>query len=128
MSNIITEKTRDLIREGMIEACSPGGVAWPIFEFKVKNAKLKIDGKNFLEVPQASTSANFKEYRHVTIACKTGTAQHGGEETLPHAWITLFAPAYEPQIIVTVLSESSGEGSNIAAPIAKKILEEWFSR
>jgi penicillin-binding protein 2 len=66
--------------------------------------------------------------RQITIACKTGTAEHGGTDTKPHAWITLFAPAYNPQIVVTVLSESSGEGSNVAAPIAKKILEEWFTR
>jgi len=26
------------------------------------------------------------------------------------------------------LVEAAGEGSSIAAPIAKKILEEWFSR
>ena len=124
----LSEKTVDLVREGMVEACSTGGVAWPFFEFRVKNSKLKIDGKNFLEVPEASTSAGFADFRKVAIACKTGTAQHGGESTLPHAWITLFAPAYNPQIVVTVLSESSGEGSNIAAPIAKQIVEEWFSR
>jgi len=87
----------------MIESCSPGGVAWPLFDFKVKGKEVKI-------------------------ACKTGTAEHGGEKTLPHAWITLFAPAYKPEIVVTILAESSGEGSNVAAPIAKKILKEWFSR
>ena len=97
-------------------------------KFKIKNSKLKIDGRNFLEVPQATNSASFNDYRKVTIACKTGTAQHGGEKTLPHAWITLFAPAFDPQIVVTVLAESSGEGSNVAAPIAKEILEEWFSK
>ena len=64
----------------------------------------------------------------VVVACKTGTAEHGGADAKPHAWITLFAPAYDPQIIITVLSEESGEGSNVAAPIAKKILESWFSR
>jgi cell division protein FtsI/penicillin-binding protein 2 len=68
------------------------------------------------------------DMRQVTVACKTGTAQHGGEQTLPHAWITLFAPAYDPQIVVTVLNEESGEGSNEAAPIAKEVLEEWFSK
>ncbi len=127
-SNFLSEKTVSLIREGMIGACSSSGVAWPLFDFAVKNPKLKIDGKNFTEVPQASISASFADYRKVSIACKTGTAQHGGEQTLPHAWITLFAPAYNPQIVVTVLSEESGEGSNVAAPIAKKILEYWFSR
>lgn len=124
----LNEKTVSLIRQGMIESCNPGGVAWPLFEFKVKNKELRIDGKNFFEVPQSTVSASFNDYRKVSIACKTGTAQHGGEKDLPHAWITLFAPAYDPEIVVTVLAESSGEGSNIAAPVAKKILEEWFSR
>ncbi|MDO8658441.1 MAG: penicillin-binding transpeptidase domain-containing protein [Candidatus Levybacteria bacterium] len=124
----ISDKNIELIRQGMVESCETGGVAWPLFEFKVKSSKLKVDGRNFLEAPQATTSANFKDYRKVSIACKTGTAQHGGEETMPHAWITLFAPAYNPEIVITVLAESSGQGSNVAAPIAKKILEEWFSR
>ena len=34
----------------------------------------------------------------------------------------------EPEISVTVLVEEAGEGSAVAAPIAKKILEEWFGR
>ncbi len=127
-SNFLEEKTVSLIRQGMIESCSPGGVAWPLFDYTVKNPKLKIDGKNFMEAPAASMSANFKDYRRVSVACKTGTAQHGGEQTLPHSWITLFAPAYAPQIVVTVLSESSGEGSNIAGPIAKKILDAYFNK
>ncbi|MBI4084304.1 MAG: hypothetical protein HY431_00180 [Candidatus Levybacteria bacterium] len=126
--DIVQKGTIDLIREGMVQACSPGGVAWPLFEFRVKNSELRIDGKNFLEAPQATVAAGFKDYRKVTVACKTGTAQHGGEKTLPHAWITLFAPAYNPEIVVTVLAESSGEGSSVAAPIAKKVLEAWFTK
>jgi penicillin-binding protein 2 len=127
-NKFLSESTINLVREGMIESCEQGGVAWPLFDFKVKNPHLKIDGKNILEAPQATTSANFKDYRKVTVACKTGTAQHGGEEMLPHAWITLFAPAYDPEIVITVLAEESGEGSNIAAPIAKKVLEGYFSK
>ena len=123
ISNFLTEKSVSLIRKGMVESCSPGGVAWPLFEFRVQNSELRIDGKNFLEVKGASGSADM---RQVAVACKTGTAQHGGEKTSPHAWITLFAPAYNPEIVITVLAEESGEGSNVAAPIAKKILEEYF--
>lgn len=122
-SKLLDQYSTDLIRQGMIESCSPGGVGWPLYNLKIKNEKLKIDDKNFL--PVATGSADM---RQVTIACKTGTAEHGGVTTKPHAWITLFAPAYNPQIIVTVLAEESGEGSNIAAPIAKKILEAWFNR
>lgn len=122
-SNVLDDKTVGLIRQGMIAACNPGGVAWPLFDYKVKNPKLKIDGKNITQV--ASASADF---RHVVVACKTGTAQHGGEDTKPHAWITLFAPAYNPQIVVTVLKESAGEGSNEAGPVAKSILDAYFGK
>ncbi len=134
LTKFLSEKTISLIRQGMIESCSPTGVAWPLFEFRIKNsrfarrAELRIDGKNFFEVPESTASGSLKDYRKVSIACKTGTAQHGGEKTLPHAWITLFAPAYDPEIILTVLVESSGEGSNVAAPVAKKVLEKWFSK
>lgn len=127
----LSQHTIELVHTGMKEACIPGGVAWPLFNFKVKNAKLPIDNKDFFAVPAGTESAalkDAKDYRKITVACKTGTAQQGGEKDLPHAWITLFAPAEHPQIVVTVLKEASGEGSNEAAPIAKKILEEWFSR
>ncbi|HUD09495.1 MAG TPA: penicillin-binding transpeptidase domain-containing protein [Patescibacteria group bacterium] len=124
-SNLLDSHSSDLIKEGMVEACSPGGVAWPLFNYEIKNAKLPIDGKNILGVDPSSGSADM---RHVVIACKTGTAENGGNNTLAHAWITLFAPAYNPQIVVTILSENSGEGSNVAGPIAKQILDAWFSR
>jgi len=62
------------------------------------------------------------------LAVKQG--QRKMAEMIP--WRTLglhfFAPAYNPQIVITVLSENSGEGSNVAAPIAKKILDNWFGR
>lgn len=122
--NLLDEKSFSLIRQGMIESCSPTGVAWPFFNFIVKNAKLKVDGKNILAVDVASGSADM---RQISVACKTGTAETTPNE-MPHAWITLFAPAYDPEIIVTVLSEKSGEGSSVAGPVAKKILEAFFTK
>ena len=122
-SKLLDQHSADLIRQGMIESCSPGGVAWPLYELRIKNSELRIDNKNFLPVATGSS-----DMRQVSVACKTGTAEHGGPNTKPHAWITLFAPAFNPEIVITVLAEESGEGSNIAAPIAKKILEAWFDR
>ncbi|MCL5970264.1 MAG: penicillin-binding protein 2 [Patescibacteria group bacterium] len=139
-SKLLSEKNFNLIRTGMVEACETGGVAWPLFEFRIQNparlasesvagrSKFNIDGKNFMKIPESTISAELNNYVKVSIACKTGTAQHGTEQTQPHAWITLFAPAYNPQIVITVLAESSGQGSNVAAPIAKKILEAYFSK
>jgi penicillin-binding protein 2 len=75
----------------------------------------------------------------ITVGGKTGTAQvvrmakfkSLPESQLPrqykdHAWFTCFAPAEKPEIAVTVLVEHSGHGGSVAAPIAKKILEEYF--
>lgn len=121
-SNLLTDKSLPLIRQGMIDACRKGGVAWPLFDYRVKNKHLHVDGKNYLTVASASADT-----REIPVACKTGTAQHGGDDTLPHAWITLFAPAYKPEIVVTVLVESKGQGSNEAAPIAKKVLDAYFN-
>lgn len=126
--NFLSEKTIDLIHEGMKEACDTGGTGWPLFQFKVKNENIKIDSENFFEVPQATISSSFKDYRKIPIACKTGTAETGNVNDKPHAWFTSYAPIADPQIVVTVLVEKGGQGSDVAAPIAKKIYEEWFGR
>lgn len=57
------------------------------------------------------------------VYCKTGTAEFGIEGKT-HAWFTSFSQ----DISVTVLVEGAGEGSDIAAPIAKKILEKWLEK
>lgn len=58
---------------------------------------------------------------------KTGTAQTGiGNNT--HAWFTVFAPYQDPKIVLTVLVENGGEGSSVAVPIAKEILEWYLTR
>lgn len=61
------------------------------------------------------------------VACKTGTAEVS-EDKLPHAWFTLFVPVEDPEIVLTVLLEEAGEGSYEAAPVAKEVLEHWFSQ
>lgn len=125
--NMLSDETIRLIREGMIAACSDGGTAYPLFDFTVKNAGLAIDGKNILDAPQATKSSDFKDYRRVSVACKTGTAEHLAEHT-SHAWLTAFAPSYSPEVVVTVIAEEAGEGSQVAAPIVKKVLEAYFKK
>lgn len=61
------------------------------------------------------------------VACKTGTAETGDGKTT-HAWFTVFAPVENPEIVLTVLVEKGGEGSGVAAPIAKEILKKYFER
>lgn len=118
--NFMKKENINLVRKGMEESCAPGGVAWPFFDFKVKNEKLKIDGKNYIE-----DSSGSAKMTRVKVACKTGTAESGGDRD-PHAWITVFAPFENPEIVVTVLVENGGEGSSVAGPIARDILKDYF--
>lgn len=62
----------------------------------------------------------------VVVCGKTGTAQTGQAGTKPQAWFTAFAPQGDPQIAVTVIVENSCEGSEVAAPIVRRIVEDYF--
>ncbi|QQG44343.1 MAG: hypothetical protein HYW86_00270 [Candidatus Roizmanbacteria bacterium] len=104
----LSKKTLDIIKQGMIQACTPGGTGWPLFNYKAPNSKGEM-----VETP---------------VACKTGTAESHALSKEPHAWFTVFAPAENPEIVLTVLVEEGGQGSDIAAPIAKEILNAYFER
>ena len=56
----------------------------------------------------------------VLVGGKTGTAQLGGD-LLPHAWFTGFAQNGDRAVVVVVMIENGGEGSQIAAPIFANI-------
>ncbi|HHY79763.1 MAG TPA: cell division protein FtsI [Thermoanaerobacter sp.] len=62
----------------------------------------------------------------ITVAGKTGTAEnpHGA----PHAWFVGFAPAENPQIVVSVIVENGGEGGKVAAPIARDIIRSYLTK
>jgi len=99
----ISKEALEVVQEGMKGACSADGTAFPFFNFEPR------------------------------VACKTGTAQTVGENT--HAWFTVFGPVSSlqgqalqsgKQIVLTVLVEEAGEGSRVAAPVARRVLEEWF--
>ena len=57
------------------------------------------------------------------VGCKTGTAEKALGN--PHAWFTAFAPFDDPVISITVIIEDGGEGSAVAAPVAREILD-WM--
>lgn len=62
-----------------------------------------------------------------SVAGKTGSAEfEKGRES--HAWFTGFAPAEDPQLVVTVIVEEAGSGGQVAAPIARRIFDTYFSR
>jgi peptidoglycan glycosyltransferase len=69
----------------------------------------------------------------VTVAGKTGTAQHG-EGAPPHAWFVSFGPVEDPQVAVAVIVLDGGSlgsdatGGRVAAPIARAVMEAALGR
>jgi penicillin-binding protein 2 len=70
-----------------------------------------------------------------TVAGKTGTAQVIAQKIAgrklegkqqDHAWFVAYAPAENPKIAVAVVVEHGGHGGSVAAPIAKKVIEEYL--
>jgi peptidoglycan glycosyltransferase len=55
------------------------------------------------------------------VAGKTGTS--GSRNPNFHAWFICFFPAENPQIAMAILAENGGTGKDVAAPIAKKVIE-----
>jgi len=60
-----------------------------------------------------------------SAAGKTGTAQNPHGE--PHALFTAFAPYENPEIALVIVIENGGEGSSVAVPVAKEVLEYWYN-
>lgn len=60
------------------------------------------------------------DIRGIEVCGKTGTAENSGRD---HAWFTCFAPASNPQIVITVLIENGGFGAASALPIARDLLK-----
>ena len=69
------------------------------------------------------------------VAGKTGTAQVISLKAQTsklfhndHAWFTSYYPAEKPEIAVTVLVEHGGKGGSVAAPMAKKVIQEYIKQ
>lgn len=97
LSNLTDSKWIKLIKQGLMEVPKQGGTAWPFFTFPISSAG------------------------------KTGTAEYDDPKGKTHAWYTSYAPADDPKIVMTVLVEAGGEGSNVAAPIVKETYRWYFS-
>jgi penicillin-binding protein 2 len=63
----------------------------------------------------------------LTWGGKTGSSEHRkGAKT--HSWFVGIAPIEQPKIVVAVLVEESGHGGEVAAPIARQLVERFLSK
>ncbi len=59
-------------------------------------------------------------------AGKTGSADNANGKA--HAWFIGYAPYDDPKIVVSIIVENVGTGSDYAIPIAKKIFDAYFKQ
>lgn len=77
------------------------------------------------QVVEIGTGSAFRGASY-TVAGKTGSAEfETGKET--HSWFIGYAPADDPQIVISVLAEEAGSGGQVAAPIARAVFDAYFS-
>jgi penicillin-binding protein 2 len=84
----------------------------------IRNAMQEVVNSPYGTAPKARIEG-------VTVGGKTGTSEnpHGRD----HALFIAFAPVEEPRIVIAVIVENApGGGGAYAAPIAGKILKEFF--
>jgi penicillin-binding protein 2 len=105
----VSQNSLNTVIEGMEAVCNQGGTANVFFDWEEKHS--------------------------TKVACKTGTAETGVNDKT-HAWFSLIYPSPEfpvsedptDRIVVTVLVEEGGEGSQVAAPIARELLDYWVAK
>lgn len=114
-------------------------------QIKTPAAVLDIWRRGMWKVTNEAGGSGYP-YAHsdlVEIAGKSGTAEvkkdrakkqpdqrhiEGYNKAVSHAWFAGWVPAEAPEIAVVVLIEHGGSGGKIAGPIAKQILEGYWTK
>lgn len=96
-------------------------------KINVKPENLAVVREGLTKVVQEGTAryafAGFPLAR-IPVAGKTGTAENVGKND--YAFFASYAPADNPELVVVVVIEEGGFGSQAAAPVARKIYEAYF--
>lgn len=64
----------------------------------------------------------------ISMCGKTGTAENyrNGKKQKDHSWFVCFAPKENPKIAIAVLVQNGGFGTDVAAPIASLMVEQYL--
>lgn len=94
----------------------------------VSEANLRVIHNALKQVASTPKGTAYYAFRGEPIptAAKTGSAENQNPES--HAWFCAYAPADKPEVVIVCMLEGSGAGSEVAAPLGRKVLDLIFSR
>jgi penicillin-binding protein 2 len=91
----------------------------------MKPETVKVIQDGLREVVSNGTGGAVNDPALPPISGKSGTAEAPPGET--HTWFGAFGPSNNPEIVVVAFGEhSGGGGGSFAAPMVKKVLEQYF--
>ncbi len=133
-----------LLQPKLIDRIGAGGGApeepWPVTEkwrLPLDDEQIAVINESLWNVANGpwGTATHIFEGLPLEVAGKTGTAEAPPNNS--HAWFTGYAPATpfmqadgtvieEPEIAIAVIIENAGEGSAVAAPVFRRIIELYY--
>jgi penicillin-binding protein 2 len=131
--DITVDKVIQKYNETTIRGCEPIPGSTTIVEPWVIE---KVKEGMRLAVTQGTLKDRF-EGATIAVAGKTGTAEYCDQYAqaknlcIPgnwpsHAWTVAFAPYEDPEIAVVAFVYNGTEGSSVAGPIVRRVLESYF--
>ena len=120
LRRVVSWDFKELIMESQPEVVS---------EFKMKQTTIDAIRQGMIDATAIGKTADpFGEsYYPITVAAKTGTAQHGDGTSSDNASLVCYAPAEDPQIAVAIYVENGAVGGKLAN-IAMKVFDQYFSQ
>lgn len=92
-----------------------------ISHWKPENLKLVKQG---MRLVIASGTGTVADVPGKELGGKTGSAESGKRKT--HAWFVVYGPQKNPTIAICAFAEAAGHGGDTAAPLARKVLDQYF--
>jgi penicillin-binding protein 2 len=95
-------------------------------QLPISQPNLEVIRAAMLNVTSAPNGTATHRFRGVDVAVagKTGTAETGGPD--PHSWFAGYFPAGNPEVAAVVMVENAGEGSTVAAPMFRQLVEAYY--